>query len=165
MMKLLQGFNESWWRNYDQEHNTASADTFRATLMVSAMSYGFGKDLRAEFRNLNFPINDGIYLNIYNSVPTAIESRLIAPSLPELAQNYPNPFNPSTIVRYQLPNAATITLKVYNPLGQEVATLVSEFQAAGTYNVRWSPQLPGGAYIYRLQAGGYVQSRKLILLR
>ena len=82
-----------------------------------------------------------------------------------LYQNYPNPFNPSTTIYYQLPQAAHITLKVYNTLGAEVATLVSEFQNAGFYQVRWNAKAPSGIYFYRLQAGSYVQTRKLILLR
>jgi hypothetical protein len=61
MVALLQKFNTDWQSRYDQNHNTPEADTFRATLMVAAMSYAFSTDLRAEFRDLNFPISDAIY--------------------------------------------------------------------------------------------------------
>jgi uncharacterized repeat protein (TIGR02543 family) len=82
-----------------------------------------------------------------------------------LSQNYPNPFNPSTTIRYQVPQAAQVSLKVYNTLGEEVSTLVSDVQDAGFYQLQWAPQLPSGVYFYQLQAGSYIQSRKMILLK
>jgi hypothetical protein len=82
-----------------------------------------------------------------------------------LAQNYPNPFNPSTTIAYQLPSASHVELKVYNMLGEEVATLVSQDQSPGHYRVTWQPNLPSGVYVYRIQAGEFTQSRKLLLVR
>jgi hypothetical protein len=67
MMTLLQGFKQDWANRYDQSNNSAAADTFRATLMVTALSYGFSTDLRQEFRDLNFPISDQIYEELYDS--------------------------------------------------------------------------------------------------
>ena len=61
MMKFLQQFNEDWHRRYDPKNDSVDGETFRATLMVSALSYAFNEDLRAEFRELNFPISDEIY--------------------------------------------------------------------------------------------------------
>lgn len=83
----------------------------------------------------------------------------------QLQQNYPNPFNPSTVIQYQIPQAGLVSLKIYNTLGEEVATLVSGYQNPGFYRIQWSPQLPSGVYLYRLQAGTFVQSRKLILVK
>jgi photosystem II stability/assembly factor-like uncharacterized protein len=83
----------------------------------------------------------------------------------DLEQNYPNPFNPSTTIRYEIPQAAQVTLKVYNILGVEVETLVSEFQGAGFYQVRWDAKLPSGVYFYRLQSGLFTETKKLLLLR
>ena len=82
-----------------------------------------------------------------------------------LSQNYPNPFNPSTTIAYQIPKASSVKLTVYNMLGEEVATLVSGEKGPGYYQVRWQPHLPSGMYIYRLRAGEFVQSRKLMLLK
>lgn len=83
-----------------------------------------------------------------------------------LAQNHPNPFNPSTTISFSLPRASFVTLKIYNLLGEETATLTNEQCAAGEHRVQWQPQdLPSGVYVYRLQAQGFSQSRKLVLLR
>lgn len=83
-----------------------------------------------------------------------------------LAQNHPNPFNPSTTISFSLPRASFVTLKIYNLLGEETATLMNEQCAAGEHRVQWQPQdLPSGVYVYRLQAQGFSQSRKLVLLR
>jgi len=81
-----------------------------------------------------------------------------------LAQNYPNPFNPSTIVQFALPKASHVTLKVFNLLGKEVATLVSQELGPGYFSVRWQADVPSGTYIYRFQAGEFVQTKKMILL-
>jgi len=83
-----------------------------------------------------------------------------------LSQNYPNPFNPSTTIGYSLPKAARVSLRVFNTLGQEVASLMNGEKEAGTYQVTWNAAgMPSGVYIYRLQAGGFVESKKLTLLR
>ncbi|HEX9655501.1 MAG TPA: FG-GAP-like repeat-containing protein [Bacteroidota bacterium] len=83
-----------------------------------------------------------------------------------LEQNYPNPFNPSTTIEFALPQANFVTLKVYNIVGQEVRTLVSERMEEGTYLVQFNAEgLPSGAYVYRLHAGSFVQAKKLILMR
>ena len=83
-----------------------------------------------------------------------------------LSQNYPNPFNPSTEIRYSLPRGGMVTLKVYNILGQEVATLVNDRQGAGVHTVNFEPQdLASGVYMYRLQASDGVLSNRMVLLR
>jgi hypothetical protein len=84
----------------------------------------------------------------------------------QLLQNYPNPFNPSTTIGYALPRDARVTLTILNIIGQEVATLVQGEQEAGYHEVRFDGGgLPSGVYVYKLQAGTLVQSRRLILLR
>jgi hypothetical protein len=83
-----------------------------------------------------------------------------------LEQNYPNPFNPSTTIRYQLPQSATVSLKIYDVLGREVQTLVNERQAAGQYSVPFNADgLASGVYFYRLQAGSFVQTKKMMLIK
>jgi hypothetical protein len=89
-----------------------------------------------------------------------------APGRYALEQNYPNPFNPTTTIRYELPHEGRVTLKVYSVLGQEVMTLVNNEQPAGRYVVELNGQtLATGVYFYRLQAGDFVQTRKVILVK
>jgi hypothetical protein len=91
------------------------------------------------------------------------------PSVPpvySLEQNYPNPFNPKTVVSYQLPAVSEVRLAVYDLLGREVATLVNERKSAGRYAAVFEPTgLASGVYFYRLTAGGFSQTRRMILLR
>ena len=99
------------------------------------------------------------------------------PTTYELSQNFPNPFNPATTIRYGLPQAGRVTLKIYNLLGEEVALIINdELQAAGYHAAIWDGRnhagkvVASGVYIYRLEAGpefvkGFVQTRKMILLR
>lgn len=83
-----------------------------------------------------------------------------------LEQNFPNPFNPSTRINYQIANDNFVTLKVYDIIGNEVAALVNNQQPAGKYSVDFnSANLPSGVYLYRLQAGNYIQTRKMTLIK
>jgi len=80
--------------------------------------------------------------------------------------NYPNPFNPMTNIYFQLPSASFVSLKIYNLLGQEVMTLVNDKQDAGYHSVSFdASRLPSGVYIYRLKAGSFIESKKLLLLK
>ena len=84
----------------------------------------------------------------------------------ELSQNYPNPFNPSTRIRFALPQESYTTLKVYSILGQEVATLINEEKSSGVYEVSFDGlNLSSGTYIYKLRAGDFVQTKKMLLLK
>jgi hypothetical protein len=83
-----------------------------------------------------------------------------------LKQNYPNPFNPITRIEYAIPKTSHVSLKVFDLLGREVATLVDEEQGAGFKSVEFDGKgLASGVYLYRLRAGEFVQVRKLALLR
>jgi hypothetical protein len=88
------------------------------------------------------------------------------PSAYDLSQNYPNPFNPSTVIRYQLPAAGRVTLKVYDTAGREVATLVNAQQQPGSYEVRFDAQgLSSGVYFYQLRSGDVTRTSKMVLLK
>ncbi len=95
-----------------------------------------------------------------------IEVNFSVPNKYELSQNYPNPFNPTTVIKYQLKTAGRTTLIIYNLLGQEVKTLVNEVQSAGEHKVEWNASgIASGVYLYRLQAGKFVDTKKLILIK
>ncbi len=84
-----------------------------------------------------------------------------------LFQNYPNPFNPNTTIEFDLPKTSDVRLKIFNVLGEEVAMLVSDRLPAGTYSYEWSRPagMASGIYLYRLQAGEYVETRKMMLIQ
>ncbi len=99
---------------------------------------------------------------------TGVESSQKIPAGFVLEQNYPNPFNPATTIRYNIPKAADVTLKVYDILGNVVQTLVNKEQQPGSYIVQFaagSRRLSSGVYFYRLQAGSFLRTKKMILLQ
>jgi hypothetical protein len=130
----------------------------------------------AEVLVYNVALSDSVRRSIESYLATKYNLPVVtgisvhqAESLPErfvLEQNYPNPFNPSTTLRYGLPQSAIVTLTVYNTLGQRIAELVNGPQDAGYHEVKFDASgLASGAYFYRLQAGTFIQTRKLLLLR
>jgi hypothetical protein len=93
------------------------------------------------------------------------------PSMYDLGQNYPNPFNPSTKISYNIGDPGNVRLQVFDILGREVATLVDERQAAGSYTVTWSGRdmrnipVTSGVYFYRLESGAYTKTNKMVLVK
>jgi len=116
----------------------------------------------------NFPVS------VVN-IPVTVEDETL-PSQFYFSQNYPNPFNPTTIIKYTIPLVASsfslsVTLKVYDVIGNEIITLVNEQKPPGEYEVEFNstglnPQsLPSGIYFYRIQAGNYVETKKMVLMK
>jgi hypothetical protein len=104
--------------------------------------------------------------NFAMAVSVEDQNHLGIPVQFELNQNYPNPFNPATTIKYQIPKMSIVTLKVYDVLGREVASLVYDRLSAGSYSYEWdASHLTSGAYLYQLNAGEYVETKKMMLLR
>jgi hypothetical protein len=118
----------------------------------------------------------------YNYIPTSIDSAVVVwwdslvtsvgniqtktPAEFVLQQNYPNPFNPTTTISFSLPSKSFVSLKVFDALGREVATLVSEELSAGDHSRQWNAEgSPSGVYFCRLHAGSFSETKKLLLLR
>jgi hypothetical protein len=100
------------------------------------------------------------------SAPTGITVGSILPTEFSVSQNYPNPFNPTTSIKYSVPYAQHATLKVYDMLGKEIATLVDEVKSAGVHNANFNAlNLPSGTYLYRFQSGSFSETKKLMLLK
>ena len=98
--------------------------------------------------------------------PTSVENNSGSPKDFSLSQNYPNPFNPSTKIQYSIPQSSSVTLKVFDILGNEIETLVNEAIPMGTYEITWyAGNLPSGIYFYKLQAGNFVETKKMMLLK
>ncbi len=109
--------------------------------------------------------DDSLYLqNQFTDVKD--HGSLLSPTEFNLAQNYPNPFNPATTIQYSIPKASNVEVKVYDVLGNEVATLVDEYKESGRYEVNFdASKLSSGIYFYKLQAGSFVETKKMILLK
>lgn len=83
-----------------------------------------------------------------------------------LSQNYPNPFNPSTKIKYSAPQASNVVIKVFDILGNEIATLMDEEKSVGNYELTWNAEnLPSGVYFYQIKAGTFIQTKKMLLLK
>jgi photosystem II stability/assembly factor-like uncharacterized protein len=109
----------------------------------------------------------GIVLH-WSEIPVSVggNSGSLLTAYPSLFQNYPNPFNPTTTIRYELPHNSVVQLTVFNTLGQQIATLIRAEQEAGDHKVKFDASaFSSGVYFYRLQAGTYVETKKLLLLR
>ncbi|MCU7494061.1 MAG: T9SS type A sorting domain-containing protein [Ignavibacteria bacterium] len=109
----------------------------------------------------------GITIGLHShSESLAVISGTAAPKSYTLSQNYPNPFNPSTTISYSIAEARLVSIRVFDILGKEVAVLTNELKSPGTYSVSFDgSHLPSGMYIYRIQAGSFTESKKLMLLK
>ena len=103
---------------------------------------------------------------VYTPITTGVLPANNVPKKFGLAQNYPNPFNPSTKIEFDLPVSGTTSLKIYNILGQEIASLINGYRSAGHYSVQFdASRLSTGAYIYRLQSAANMMTKRMVLLK
>jgi hypothetical protein len=120
---------------------------------------------------------------LWFDIPVGVEEENEKKTIPaefSLSQNYPNPFNPTTIIKFTIPQSppfakggnigVVVTLKVYDVLGNEIATLVNEEKQAGKYEIEFIPgsgiwNLASGIYFYQLKAGSFIQTKKMLLLK
>jgi len=103
--------------------------------------------------------------------PVSVEESEKSPEEFVLKQNYPNPFNPHTVIEYEIPKITNVTLQIYNPLGREIITLIDEVQYPGSYSVIWDGmddlgnKVNSGIYLYKIKAGRYISTKKMILIK
>lgn len=179
MANIPKGMNNlmDWYRSPtggNKLKNTPTAAWIRSQHDFDRKSYRYFRDsLNASFNssvNLSAASTDGkvigatrwSYLGPTNV--SAIETGV--PGVFSLEQNYPNPFNPSTTIKYQVPMNGLVSLKVYNLIGQEVATLVNEIQNASAYEASFdASKLSSGIYFYTLRSGNFVETKKMMLLK
>jgi len=124
------------------------------------------------YANTNPTSSDGqvvgaTYWSYLGPPPSSVDKKDSKPLGYEISQNYPNPFNPTTSFKYSIEKPGFVSIKVYNVLGQEVATLVNEYKKqAGTYNVTWDASgMNSGIYFYKMQSGNFSETRKMVLLK
>ena len=126
-----------------------------------------GQGFVGTLKGANSIIESGFLADtLFRTVVTSVAERGGIPKEYALQQNYPNPFNPSTTIRFDLPHASRVSLKVYNVLGQEVMTLVDEERPGGSYAVVFDAgRLSSGTYYYEMQSGPFRQTRTFIVLK
>ena len=138
-----------------------------ASLLIDApfSISSFGVDQDGELYICNY--SQGNIQRFAGNPPTTVDNGGEGiPTSFNLEQNYPNPFNPVTTIQYSLPRAEHVSLKMYNPLGREVATLMNGQEEAGFKSVEFDGRnLSSGVYFYRLTAGAFVQTRKMVLVK
>ncbi len=118
------------------------------------------------YSNVLVGTGNGIWLYSLSQLTKVKENVVKTPSDYRLNQNYPNPFNPSTTISFALPFRSLVSLKIFDMLGREVATIISQEMSAGNYSKQWNAtNVSSGIYYYRLQAGTYIETKKLVLLK
>jgi hypothetical protein len=151
---------------FEIEASTSSATGWKTIGFVSGHgnsnspnSYSFTAIDGAKYYRLKQIDTDGRFE--YSSV-VEVEGSLSY----KLSQNHPNPFNPTTVINFSIPESGLVTVKVYNALGQEVAELLNEVKTAGSYAVNFNgSNLSSGMYIYKISAGSFSATRKMMLLK
>jgi hypothetical protein len=149
--------NSTNWDNigFVEGHGTTTETQFYSFIDrgIEAGSYSY------RLKQIDF---DGSFT--YHELAEVVE--IGSPQIFSLSQNYPNPFNPSTMINWQVPVESHVSLKVFDILGNEVATLVDEVKQAGEYEVEFNAaSVPSGVYFYRLQAGDFVDTKRMMLLK
>ena len=106
------------------------------------------------------------YIRVYIDDPNSVGEELDNIDRFDLFQNYPNPFNPSTKIKFSIPEKSYVTLKIYNSIGTEIETLLDEDKPAGSYDINWNAtNLPSGIYFYKIQAGDFTKTNKMVLIK
>ena len=158
---LMVRFTYHRWDTLTQDW---SIEPFQRILITNDSSGNLTEYLNQDWDGTDW-MNDYIVYVDYNNIVGVDESESF-PTEYSLKQNYPNPFNPVTTLEYTLFSPGEVSLIIYNLFGQEVARLVSEVQQAGYHEVTWdASNFASGIYFYRLQAGDFVQTRKMVLLK
>jgi hypothetical protein len=176
-----------WRRRRPRSDRHAAASLRVLPMVLVALSTIFLVSAHAQTDTVSVPsdlptegnFNTAVQAAIEGLVKISVDVKVVNgnnPTVFALNQNYPNPFNPTTAVSYQLPVASEVKLVAYDMLGREVAVFVNERKAPGSYEAQFSagggsasggdaPELACGVYVYRLSAGQYVESRKMVLLK
>ena len=174
------GYNSSdtdlWeWLTYDAFDSTfaSGADGVVSFVSQASLEITSGETLEMYIAFASGNTDDEVEANMklalvkYNNIATSVDEQ--SNQLPlaiSLEQNYPNPFNPTTSINYSVPSNNNVALKVYDILGNEIATLVNEQKSVGSYEVEFNAgNLPSGIYFYTLTSGNFVQAKKMMLVK
>jgi len=161
-LKFTGGFNQTttyWVNNLYNDSSYQKLGSELANFSVSLPGYG----------SAIYTIATNEEAVVLPQIPPIVSVEGETNSAPDnyiLYQNYPNPFNPSTTIRYSITNPDIVRIKIYDILGREVKTLVNEFKQSGNYEIQFDASgLASGIYLYRIESGKFVQTKKMILLK
>ena len=155
------------------QNDAVSWSTFDMGFVVSspssnvAVKSAVGQSFVGATLLANTFIESGLFADtLLRGTVVAVKEGEGIPTVYALYQNYPNPFNPSTTIRFDLPHAGRVVMKLFNVLGQEVRDIVNEERDAGRHSILFNAaSMASGVYFYRIEAGKFVETRKFILLR
>lgn len=177
--ELTQEWDGTVWLNYYMDFATYDSNgnmieelwmNWDETDWVSTWNYSYTYDSNGNMTEELYRYwNGAVWVNytwtIYNFTPLSIENAFLINEF-ALQQNYPNPFNPVTTIHYELPQRSEVQITIFDLMGREIATLVSETQDAGYKTVQWDASNdPSGMYFYQIRASEFVQIRKMVLLK
>jgi len=155
---IIKAYQRAWAKRFYDPNINSLGEAFDLTTLPFGIYYWYMKTV------INLWADPSLKLKY--DITTSVEEDNVIPTEFVLFQNYPNPFNPSTKIKFVIPKSSFVNLKVYNVLGIEAATLVNQERPAGNYEVEFNAtDLPSGVYFYRLQAGDFIETKKMILLR
>jgi hypothetical protein len=145
---LTEDDGKTWKKLFDGPVNSLTSDNSKPRNIYMGTGYGITKFLDTLTAT---SLNDN-----YNNLPLNYS----------LSQNYPNPFNATTVIKYTMPTAGFVTLKIYDMLGKEISTVINSHKYAGEHSITYTASdLASGVYLYRLQINDFISSKKFILLK
>jgi hypothetical protein len=160
------------WRNDEGFHNVDADDNSFTSGPPAEAPWTFAHVFTSAGDNPYFCVTHGgqggVGMSGVVSVmdPVGVSDQKLVVNKFVLEQNYPNPFNPSTVIRYQTAEKSNVTLTVYNSIGRKISTLLNEVKSKGTFTIEFNgSNLPSGIYYFRLQAGTFTDTKKMVLLR
>ena len=160
------------WKNVEGNHNVVADDGSFTSGSASTSSWVYDHVFTSAGENPYYCVNhgsaggNGMAGNVTVEVPTGVAKQNGLINNFKLEQNYPNPFNPNTKINWQSPAGGRQTLKIFDVVGNEIATLIDEVKPAGNYDIEFdASSLSSGVYFYRLNAGAYIQTKKMLLIK
>ena len=150
--------DESEWKRFGFVEGHGTTTETKSYQYIDNISLINATSVKYRLKQIDF---DGSYE--YSKV---VEVSNLLPTNFALVQNYPNPFNPTTVISYSLPIKSFVTIKIYNALGEEVRDLLNEEKVAGDHRIKFDATgLPSGIYMYRIQAGNFIETKKMVLMK
>lgn len=163
---LILLFNSQTFPQFQIPFSVISSGGIQQSNSSYTLNGSLGQAIIGQSQNTINQVQAGFWYIYYQNVMTDIAEETILPTEFKLEQNYPNPFNPSTIIKFAIPERASVLIKIYDPLGSEVRTLINEEMDRGWYTREFNAVgFASGFYIYRMQAGNYISTKKMLVIK